>query len=173
MPQEIKAFYSMFPSLQPSIPLVILMDKVIRTGVSIEPELLKEFDRIIAGEGYGSRSEAIRDLIREKLIKSAWRSDGGEVMGTVTIVYNHHSGGVMERLMEAQHSVHSHIAATTHVHFTHELCVEVIIAKGTAGDVKRLADRLKSIKGVLHAGLVMTSPAILELREHRHEHERR
>ncbi len=129
---------------------------LVRTGISLEQELLDEFDRIIAEKGYGSRSEAIRDLVRDHSVRTDV-THNKNVVGTITLVYDHHQPGLAERLIEAQHHYGGKVLATTHVHLDHENCLEVIILKGRGSDVQRLADRLLSLRGVRHGKLVITS----------------
>ncbi len=132
------------------------MSTLVRTGVSLESELLAQFDRAIAGKGYGSRSEAIRDLIREHSVTSDVARNR-VIIGTLTLVYDHHQPGLSERLIEAQHHYHGRVLAVTHVHLDLRNCLEVIIVKGRATEVQRLADQLLSLRGVKHGKLVMTT----------------
>ncbi|MBN1897101.1 MAG: nickel-responsive transcriptional regulator NikR [Candidatus Aenigmarchaeota archaeon] len=127
-----------------------------RVGVSFEPELLEKFDRLIKGKGYGSRSEAIRDLVRKSVIESEISLGTGDIIGTVTMMYDHHAGGVTDRLLDIQHHSHANIVSTTHMHASEHICLEVIVVKGRANAVKELSDSLKAVKGVKHAELVMT-----------------
>jgi CopG family nickel-responsive transcriptional regulator len=127
-----------------------------RVGVSFEPELLESFDEMIKKKGYGSRSEAIRDLIRKALIESKIDEGDSEVLGTLTYVYDHHEGEVNNRLLDLQHDHHHEILFTTHVHMDHDMCLEVLIVKGKAVKVRSLTDSIKAIKGVKHGELVIT-----------------
>jgi CopG family nickel-responsive transcriptional regulator len=127
-----------------------------RVGVSFEPELLESFDEMIKEKGYGSRSEAIRDLIRKALIESKIDEGDIEVLGTLTYVYDHHEGEVNNRLLDLQHDHHHEILFTTHVHMDHDMCLEVLIVKGKAVKVRSLTDSIKAIKGVKHGELVIT-----------------
>lgn len=132
------------------------MGNLVRTGVSLEHELLEKFDAAIAGKGYQNRSEAIRDLIRDSLV--AEEIDGNKVVvGTLTIVYDHHRPNLTERLVQAQHHAGGAVLAATHVHLDHHNCLEVIIMKGRGGDLKYLADGILSLRGVKHGQLVITS----------------
>jgi CopG family nickel-responsive transcriptional regulator len=128
-----------------------------RVGVSFEPELLDDFDGLIEKRGYSSRSEAIRDLVRKALIESKVEEGAGEVLGTLTYIYNHHEGDVNKRLLELQHGHHHEILFTTHVHMDHDMCLEVLIVKGPTKKVRELADSIRAIKGVKHGELVITS----------------
>lgn len=127
-----------------------------RVGVSFDPELLARFDSLIDSKGYRSRSEAIRDLIRKAIIESDVEEEKGEVLGTLTYVFNHHEGEVNNSLLNLQHDHHDEILFTTHVHMDHDMCLEVLIVKGEAPRVKDLADNIKAIKGVKHGELVIT-----------------
>jgi len=126
-----------------------------RFSVSLEEQLLTEFDRYIHGCRYTNRSEAIRDLIRKALVKKQWDEDL-EVMGVITLVYDHHQNQVQDRLTEAQHDFHHQIVSSTHVHMDHDNCLEVIIVRGKAGQVRELTERLTSLRGVKDANLAMS-----------------
>ncbi|MBN1539804.1 MAG: nickel-responsive transcriptional regulator NikR [Candidatus Thermoplasmatota archaeon] len=130
-----------------------------RVGVSFEPELLEGFDALIRRKRYPSRSEAIRDLVRRSLIESSVEESEGEVLGTLTYIYNHHEGDVNNRLIELQHDHHHEILFTTHVHMDHDMCLEVLIVRGPAVKVRGLADNIRAIKGVKHGELVITRTA--------------
>lgn len=132
------------------------MSDLIRFGVSLEKELLDRFDALIGEKKYTNRSEAIRDLIRDALIKKEWQ-ENKEVTGAITLVYNHHKRGLVSRLMDIQHDSHHHIFSTQHVHVDHDHCLEIIIVKGRAMEMDALYSRLKSTKGVEHAGFSMTA----------------
>jgi CopG family nickel-responsive transcriptional regulator len=132
------------------------MSTLIRTGISLDRELLKRFDRAIAKQGYGSRSEAIRDLVRDRSVASDVAADR-VMVGTLTLVYDHHQPRLSERLIEAQHHYHGKVLAVTHVHLDHRNCLEVIIAKGRGAEVQKLADQLLSLRGVKHGKLVVTT----------------
>jgi CopG family nickel-responsive transcriptional regulator len=133
------------------------MDNVTRIGVSLEPELLKDFDQLIETKGYSSRSEAIRDMIRNALVDSILEDEDAEVVGTVTLIYEHHKGNVQENLMEIQHLHHANISSTIHIHLNLEQCLEVLVVWGRVREVKTIADALMSVRGVLHGKLTMTS----------------
>lgn len=128
-----------------------------RFGVSIESQLLAEFDRLIGSKGYSNRSEAIRDLIREQLIASQWSKPGGRVVGSITLVYDHHLRELADRLTDLQHAYHDRIISVLHVHLDAHHCLEVMVVKGQALEVKAIADRLGSTKGVKHCQLVSTA----------------
>ena len=133
------------------------MNELARFGVSMEKKLLHDFDRKICSRGYGNRSEAIRDLIRDRLVELAWEGGTGEVVGTLTIVYDHHVRDLTERLTDIQHKYHTSIIASTHVHLTHHTCLEVIILRGSAETIRKIADALLAAKGVQHGKLVSTT----------------
>ncbi len=128
-----------------------------RIGVSLEGPLLADFDRLVREKGYPSRSEALRDLIRQGLARRQWE-EGGEVVGTITIVYRHDVGNVTHRILHRQHDFLGSIRATAHTHLNEETCLEVLIVEGRADRVAELGDRLRTVKGVLFAETVATRP---------------
>jgi CopG family nickel-responsive transcriptional regulator len=132
------------------------MSSLVRTGISLERELLAGFDRLIARKGYGSRSEAIRDLVRQHAVQ-ADVSGNKVIIGTLTVVYDHHQPRLSERLIAAQHHYHGKVLATTHVHLDARHCLEVVIVKGRSAEVQHLADDILSLRGVKHGKLVMTT----------------
>ena len=127
-----------------------------RFSVSLEEELLEQFDSYIRERGYVNRSEAVRDLIRKEFISEEWEQDG-DVAGVVTLVYNHHQPQLQEKITEIQHDYYTLITSTTHVHMDHDNCLEVTIAKGRASVVKELADKLTTLRGVKDGSLTMSS----------------
>ncbi|HUN60336.1 MAG TPA: nickel-responsive transcriptional regulator NikR [Candidatus Sulfotelmatobacter sp.] len=129
-----------------------------RIGVSIDSALLRRFDSYISDKGYDNRSEAFRDLIRDQLVNSVVIADNSFVVGTVTLIYDHHARLLPEKLADLQHDHHELIISTLHAHLDHETCLEVVILRGKSKDVQRLADQLISTKGVHHGRLVMSSP---------------
>ncbi|WP_022853065.1 nickel-responsive transcriptional regulator NikR [Thermodesulfatator atlanticus] len=133
------------------------MAELYRFGVSMPAKLLEEFDRYIERRHYTNRSEAIRDLIREKLVEEEWRESDKEVIGTITYVYDHHKRELSDRLMDIQHDHYQEIISTQHVHLDHDRCLEVVIVKGKAEDVKNLSDKIKALKGIIHCQLAMTT----------------
>ena len=130
--------------------------KLSRFGVSIENELLSRFDSYIAREGYSTRSKAIADLIRKEFVSDLF-ARGGNVAGAVTIVYDHHKREVVNKLLDIQHDHGEMIISAQHVHLDHDNCLEIIAVKGPGSRVRSLADSLKSVKGVKHATLSVTS----------------
>lgn len=147
------------------------MGDLSRTGVSIDTDLLEQFDRFIDNQGYANRSEALRDLIRDRLVSNSVGSPNAEVVGTVTLIYDHHSRLLPEKLTDIQHEHHSEIISTVHAHLDHDTCLEVIVVKGKSKQIQQLADLLISTKGVQHGRLVISSPAISHSSaKHNHKH---
>jgi len=132
------------------------MGDLVRTGLSLEGDLLERFDKAIHRKGYKNRSEAIRDLIREHLVRAA-AQENKVIVGTLTMVYDHHQPGLSAKLIEAQHAAASKVLAATHVHLDHHHCLEVVILKGRSGEVRNLADRILSLRGVKHGQLTVTT----------------
>ena len=133
------------------------MAELTRFGISIDQRLLERFDALLSDKGYGNRSEAIRDLIRAALVEEDWARDDKEMIGTVTLVYNHHTRDLADKLTEQQHSHHEAIVSALHVHLDAHHCLEVVVVRGRASDVKRLADELIGTKGVKHGKLVTST----------------
>jgi CopG family transcriptional regulator, nickel-responsive regulator len=147
------------------------MSDLSRTGVSLDSVLLDQFDRLIENKGYVNRSEALRDLIRDHLVATSIVAPDAEVVGTVTLIYDHHSRLLPEKLTDIQHQHHSEIISTVHAHLDHDTCLEVVVVKGKSKRVQKLADLLISTKGVQHGRLVMSSPNIAHSAGHRkHKH---
>ncbi|MCE5199876.1 MAG: nickel-responsive transcriptional regulator NikR [Armatimonadota bacterium] len=128
-----------------------------RFGVSMENELLSRFDTLVEKRGYQSRSEAIRDLVRQELVKEEWSDPEADVVGTLTIVFEHHEHELSNVLAELQHQYHSFVLCSTHIHLDPHNCLEVIILRGPSAKVKHIADTLVSTRGVKHGGLVCTT----------------
>jgi len=129
---------------------------LIRFGVSIEKDLLGKFDRFIKNKKYTNRSEAFRDLIRQELIQKQWQGNH-EIAGAVTLIYNHHKRELVNKLMDIQHDFGEIIISSQHIHLDHNNCLEIIALKGQPKEALRLSDNLKSVKGVKHATLSMSS----------------
>ncbi len=127
-----------------------------RIGIALDSELLKRFDRSIERRGYTNRSEAFRDLIRDRLVSERIAAPDAVVVGTVTLIYNHHASGITEKLTEIQHEHHEFVVSTSHAHLDHGSCLEVLIVHGKSAKVEKFADRLIGLKGVDHGRLVMT-----------------
>lgn len=148
------------------------MSNLVRFGVSIEDELLKRFDREIEKKGYSNRSEAIRDLIRDQIVAEEWASDK-ETVGTITIVYDHHTRDLSANLTHLQHSFEGEIKSVLHIHLDHHNCLEVLVVSGKGRLLQQFADQLVSTKGVKHGKLTMatTGSAIPTKGVHHHPHE--
>ena len=128
------------------------MSEIVRFGVSLEKELLEKFDRLIKEKKYPNRSEAIRDLIRENLVKKEW-IEGKEVAGAITLVFDHHKRELVNTLTDIQHDFHQLIISSQHIHLDHDNCLEIIVVRGKPIEVRGLADKLKSTKGVKYGSL--------------------
>lgn len=132
------------------------MNTLARFGVSLDQDLLAEFDRLIERRSYTNRSEAIRDLIRDSLVGQAW-DENRETVATITFVYDHHVPDLARRLTSIQHDFQGHIMAGMHVHLDHDHCLEVLVARGKGAAIRAVADALLSVKGVKHGKLTMTT----------------
>ena len=132
------------------------MSNTVRFGVSLDENLLKRFDGRIEQDGYANRSEAIRDLIRESLVAEEWGEDQ-EVVGAITLVYDHHVRELTEKLMELQHDHTRDIVSTLHVHLDHDNCMETLVVRAPARRARKLANSLRTLRGVKHATLSMTT----------------
>ncbi len=124
--------------------------KLARFGVSIEEGLLDSFDALCSQKGYGSRSEALRDLIRKAILEEDWQNETGMRYGTLTLVYDHHRHDLARKIMNIQHEDHDLIITTMHLHLDHDNCLEVLVLKGECVRVGKLAQTLVSCKGVKH-----------------------
>jgi CopG family nickel-responsive transcriptional regulator len=130
-----------------------------RIGIALDSDLLKRFDRSIQHSGYTNRSEAFRDLIRDRLVTQQTAAPETIVVGTVTLIYDHHAHGITEKLTELQHAHHELVVSTSHAHLDHDSCLEVLIVHGKSARVEQFADRLIGLKGVQHGRLVKSIPA--------------
>jgi CopG family nickel-responsive transcriptional regulator len=130
---------------------------ITRFGVSIEESLLKNFDRLISRKGYQNRSEALRDLIRESLVQEEWEEGKKETVGTIAIVYSHHTRELSRTLTEMQHRYYQSILSTLHIHLDEHNCLEVLVVKGKGEDIKKISERLIGTKGVKHGKLSLTT----------------
>lgn len=128
------------------------MSEVVRFGVSLEKELLDKFDRLIKEKKYSNRSEAIRDLIRENLVKREW-VEGKEVAGAITLVFDHHKRDLVNILTDIQHDFYQIIISSQHIHLDHSNCLEIIVVRGRPTEVRELANKLKSNRGVKYGAL--------------------
>ena len=132
------------------------MSELVRLSLSIESSLLEKMEDLAETRGYENRSEFIRDLIRKELAEGEWES-GAEVLGTITMVYNHHQRGISEKLTELQHDCTEHILAATHVHLSHHICAEMIMIRGNGEAIEKFSNSLRKLKGVLHVGFSAVS----------------
>jgi len=129
-----------------------------RFSIAMEEDLLARFDNLVEQRGLGvNRSEAVRDLVRDALVESAWEDSTGEIVGTVTMVFDHHASDLSEKLDGVQHAHHDKIVSAMHVHLDAHNCLEVIVVRGASSDVRSIADSLLGTKGVKHGKLVMTT----------------
>lgn len=136
------------------------MSELVRFGVSIERDLLENYDRLIAERGYATRSEALRDLIREALIqqKVELQTDT-RVLGSLTLVYDHHARNLVQEMGEIQHDFHENILSVMHLHVSHDDCMEIIALSGAVSKIVELANRLLSLKGIKNGKLFLTLPS--------------
>jgi len=132
------------------------MGKLFRFGVSLDKDLLDAFDRLIGEKNYTNRSEALRDLIRQELIKKEWKK-GKEVAGAITLIYDHHKRELLNKLINIQHDFQKLIISSQHIHLDHNNCLEIIVVKGNPHEAQKLADTLKAVKGVKHSALNMST----------------
>jgi CopG family transcriptional regulator, nickel-responsive regulator len=132
------------------------MADLMRVSFTIERSLYEELEKLLATTQYENRSEFIRDLVRERIVRDSWRRNE-EAVGTITMVYDHHQRDLSSTITHVQHEHHDAILATTHVHLTHDLCVEMIMVRGLAAAIEGLADELRSHKGILHVSVSMSS----------------
>ncbi len=133
------------------------MEKIVRFSTTIAPKLLERFDGILEERGYANRSEGIRDLVRNFIVASEWETEEGEAVGSLTLLYDHDVRGVSDKLVELQHTHHANILSSMHVHLDEHNCLEVLVIKGAAAEIKNISDALIASRGVKHGKLVMTS----------------
>ncbi len=131
------------------------MSDIVRFGISLENELLDNFDNLIKRRKYSNRSEAIRDLIRQELLKRDLEEDR-EVAGAITFIYDHHQRNLLNKIIDVQHDYQDIIQSSQHVHLDHHNCLEIIAVKGNSKEVNKLSDTLKALKGVMHGSLSMS-----------------
>jgi len=136
--------------------MVTRKTSISRFGVSLEADLLRRFDSHIAAEGYTNRSKAIADMIRKEFVSDTFNR-GGVIAGVITIFYDHHKRELVNKIMDIQHDHSGIIISAQHIHMDHDNCLEIIAVKGRGPKIKELADSLKSIKGVKHATLSVTT----------------
>jgi CopG family nickel-responsive transcriptional regulator len=132
---------------------------LVRFSVSLEGELLERFDRYCREGKYPTRSEAIRQLLREKLTVDAWEADAEDAAATLTLVYDHHKTHLAEKLLELQHEHSEMVVSTMHIHLDHDNCLEVIVLRGRAVDLRKMAAELRGLKGIRRAELVLAATA--------------
>lgn len=133
------------------------MAHLTRFGVSIETVLLQRFDELIKAKGYGNRSQALRDLIRDHLVQEEWNLGTKETVGTITLVYDHHTRELADNLTHLQHEHFHSVVSSMHVHMDEHNCLEVLVVKGQGNQIKRIADRLIGTRGVKHGKLTLTT----------------
>lgn len=133
------------------------MSELVRTTLAIERDLLEKFDRWMASHGYTNRSEAVRDVMRNSLIEDQWANPKGAVVATLTIIYDHGSRLLAQSLTEMQHEDHHAVMCSQHVHLSHDRCLEVILLRGSAEQLRRLADTMVAARGVLAGKLTLMS----------------
>jgi CopG family nickel-responsive transcriptional regulator len=132
------------------------MSSLVRFGVSLEKDLLSKFDRRIRERKYTNRSEALRDLIREDLVKKEWQ-ENREVSGAITLIYDHHKRELLDKITDIQHGFQKLIISTQHIHLDHDNCLEIVAIRGKSKEAQKLAETLRAIKGVKHGTLSMSS----------------
>ncbi|MGB9892818.1 MAG: nickel-responsive transcriptional regulator NikR [Candidatus Saccharicenans sp.] len=133
------------------------MEKIVRFSISLEIDLSRKFDQWMKKNGYDNRSEAIRDLIRDKLVEEEWKDENQEVVAVLSLVYDHESRELPEVLTSIQHKSYHLILSSTHVHLDKHNCLEAIILKGKAGQIKKVANQLLSQRRVKHGRLVLST----------------
>ncbi len=136
------------------------MSDIIRFGVSIDQDLLENYDRLIAERGYATRSEALRDLIRETLIQHKIETESEiQALGSLTLVYDHHARNLSQEMGNFQHEFHEIILSVMHLHVSHDDCLEIIALRGIVSEIVALANGLLSLKGVKNGKLFLTLPS--------------
>jgi CopG family nickel-responsive transcriptional regulator len=143
------------------------MAQLVRVTVSLEADLLARFDRFCAQNRLATRSEAVRQLVHDRLAHDAWESDDAAVAATLTLVYDHHKTRLTQALLDLQHERGEWVVSTMHVHLDHDRCLEVIVLRGPAGELRRFAGRLGGLKGIHRAELVVAGAGG---HGHRHRH---
>ena len=134
------------------------MGKLVRFGVAMDEELLGRFDELVAQRGIAAnRSEAVRDLVRDALVDEQWEAPDEEIVGTVTMVFDHHANDLAEKLDSLQHAHHDKVVSSMHVHLDAHNCLEVIVVRGGSGEIRTIAEALLGTKGVKHGKLVTTT----------------
>lgn len=133
------------------------MDKIIRFCVSIPENMLDELDNKIIKNGYASRSEFVRDLIREKMVEDKWHDENSEVSGVLTLIYDHHQRDLAQKLIDVQHDRFANVLCTNHVHLDEHNCLETIIVKGKPDEIDQMVLEISGLKGVKYSKLTKTA----------------
>ena len=147
-----------------------MSSSLVRFSVSLEEDLLSEFDRYCQEQHFATRSEAVRQLLRETLTQHAWAAGADDAAATLTIVYDHHRTSLMEKLLELQHRHADLVVSTMHVHLDHDHCLEVIVLRGRAPALQQMAAELKGLKGIRQGQLVLARTAAPHGHAHDHDH---
>lgn len=135
------------------------MGETVRFGVSLDNDLLAEFDALCERRAYASRSEALRDIIRETLVQDSLETGNEDAAGVLSLIYDHHTTDLSRKLTERQHNAHDLVVATLHVHLDHHNCLEMLALRGKSEEIRTLADQLRAIKGVKHGAFSFTTTA--------------
>lgn len=143
------------------------MSEIVRFSVSLEADLLAEFDRYCETGRFATRSEAIRQLLRERLTHAAWDAAAADVAASLTLVYDHHRAKLTDKMIDIQHKHADRVVSSMHVHLTHDLCMELIALRGPAAELQELAASLSGLKGIFQAQLVI---ARADAHGHSHPH---
>ncbi len=147
------------------------MSDLVRFSVSLEADLLQDFDHFVKNGKYATRSEAIRQLLHQTLTRDAWDADSQELTATFTLVYDHHKSNLVEKLIEVQHKHGELVIATLHVHLNHDHCMEVIVLRGKGSKLRKLAAELRGLKGVQKGELTIAdTTAHPPTHDHKHPH---
>ena len=133
------------------------MSEIVRFSVSLEDDLLQQFDEYCKQQQFATRSEAIRQLLRDTLTKEAWAGESKDAAGTLTLVYDHHRPQLRDHLTKLQHDHTELVVSTLHAHLTHDLCLEVIVLRGPSAKLQQIAAQLRGLKGIFKGELVMAS----------------
>jgi len=149
-----------------------MVEHIKRIGVSIEPDLLARLDEFVESKEFPSRSEAIRDMVMDRLSAEKLQNPNEQAVGSITILYNPHARGLSDKLTDFQHEGRNHdlIISMTHIHVGEELCLEILVCRGKAGDIKNLAEKISAIKGVRHGEVSMRSIGGSDEHSHPHPH---
>jgi CopG family nickel-responsive transcriptional regulator len=148
------------------------MAELTRFSVSLEADLLEAFDRFVADGSFATRSEAIRQLLRQTLARDAFRADDRAVTAALTLVYDHHRPHLVEKLIDLQHEHSERVVATLHVHLDQDRCMEVIVLRGKGSELRKLAESLRGLKGV-HTGELTLTESWDSRNGHSHPHRHR